>query len=326
MSQSISINKTFNREAMRRILSVLTALVMICSGVAYGQRHNGAGREGVRAERRADDRNNRGNNSNATRPGRSTRPGRQDGNSGSNRPGRPNQPSRPDQTKRPNRPGNNRPSNSGKPSRPGYGHQIPPRNNRPAAPHRPEYQHGYRPGHGPFYRPNGGYHRPAMRPGRPVMRPWMRPMRPVSWHPRVWLPPVRPLFGLSFGLRFSTSVNLLLHAGYAVDSYDTQNVWLNNVNEFGLLWPEALISYGSGGGVALTQLMYSTMMNDMRRYNYVYNMFSSQYGDPYMSSPGGGVVQATWFSRDGGYVQLEYGQRNTYGNGTRFFTTVTVGN
>lgn len=285
---------------MRRIVTVLTSLLLITSPMAFAQRHDSQGKHGVRSERRDNNGRHNDKKNNNGRPGRKdATPVRGNGNRHDNGKGHsaPSAPKRPQQPSRPQRP------------------QQPSRPQRPPVPVRPVYP-GFRPGH------SG---RPVMRPGRPVRPRPVRPVRPSGWRPKVWVPVVRPFFGLSFGLHLSNSITLLAQGGYKVDSYDSRNVWLSDVNELGMLWPKALVSYGTGGGVVRTELMYSTLLGDMSRYNAIYNHFYGQYGMPYFVN-NGGMLNATWFSRDGGYIQLEYGQREDYGGGMRFFTTLTYGN
>ncbi len=180
------------------------------------------------------------------------------------------------------------------------------RPNRPVAPSRP-------------------VSRPPMRPSRPVVRPWHRPVAPHAWRPTRRVPFVRALFGLSFGMVVNQSLQQLRTAGYSIDGYDDKLLYLNNIREFGYLWPEGVVSYVDGY-VARTQLFYSTPGYNRSRYNSIYSQLSRQYGVPLRSVLPGNGMQATWFASDGSYIQLEFSAMNTYGSGSRYFTTLTFGN
>ncbi|MDE6048195.1 MAG: hypothetical protein K2G09_00685, partial [Paramuribaculum sp.] len=167
--------------------------------------------------------------------------------------------------------------------------------------------------------------RPAYRPGRPVYKPWVRPIRPASWRPVGVLPVIRPLFGLNFGMGLNASIDLLNNNGYSVYEYGNETVYLNNVTELNLLWQEGILSYDNGG-LARTQLYYSTPRYDTTRYNQVYSILSAQYGLPVKTNLPGGGIQATWFGNNGGYIQLDLRGMQTYGGSNQFFTTLTFGN
>ena len=167
--------------------------------------------------------------------------------------------------------------------------------------------------------------RPPMRPSRPVVRPWHRPVAPPAWRPTRRVPFVRALFGLSFGMVVNQSLQQLRTAGYSIDGYDDNLLYLNNIREFGYLWPEGVVSYVDGY-VARTQLFYSTPGYNRSRYNSIYSQLSRQYGVPLRSVLPGNGMQATWFASDGSYIQLEFSAMNTYGSGSRYFTTLTFGN
>ena len=229
---------------------------------------------------------------------------------------------RPDNDK--HRPGNdkhhnnwNRPGNDK--HRPGYGPINRPGNNHFRPNHRP----------GPNYRP-GRHPRPVVvapprRPGRPVMRPYYRPVPPPAWRPGPRFPIIRTILGISLGTAINVSLDYLYGNGYAVDGHNNEMVYLRNVPQLNLYWPDATLFYGPNGGLIGSQFMYSTTAYDMARYNAAYNMLCNQYGPPAMlERPNGGYL-ATWFGNNS-YVRLEFQSMASVGGPLRFFTTLSFGN
>ena len=317
------------KELMRNLAICLLA-AMIATPSVFAQRHDRGSGERNRTERRVDN----GNRQNGRRESGARHNGSGDRNKKENAVNRPGR--RPDNTARPPQQGN-RPGNNVRPDRPGNGHRPPQQGNRPGnnvrpdrpgSGHRPP-QHGVRPvPPAPPARPRPPrppvMHRP-MRPGRPIMRPWVRPVRPASWRGRVNLFYGIPMFGLRFGMSVTPSIDLLYSNGYAVDGYDTNTVYLRNVNEFGYMWPDATLYYGPSG-LARTQLLYPTAVYDLSRYNAVYSGLYNAYGAPVSVRLPGGGMRATWWGEGNSYIQLEYNTMDTYGNSVGFFTTLTFGN
>lgn len=262
-----------------------------------GNRHSGnsAGRDKNKEEKKAKD---------YSRPGRRSNSGK----APAKHPSAPVAPSKP-QAPHPGHNSNHHNGNNHNGNHHNGGYKKPShqhRPNRPVAPSRP-------------------VSRPPMRPSRPVVRPWHRPVAPHAWRPTRRVPFVRALFGLSFGMVVNQSLQQLRTAGYSIDGYDDNLLYLNNIREFGYLWPEGVVSYVDGY-VARTQLFYSTPGYNRSRYNSIYSQLSRQYGVPLRSVLPGNGMQATWFASDGSYIQLEFSAMNTYGSGSRYFTTLTFGN
>lgn len=242
--------------------------------------------------------NSNKNNYNKEKPNRPYNNGNHNGNNNSyNRPGR--QPQAHPQPMRPSAP-------AARPVGP-VGQIRPGKPVRPVAPVRP-------------VRPI-----PPTRPGRPVYQPWIRPVRPATWRPLRPIAAIAPLFGLNFGMGLNVSINLLGNRGYSVHEYGDGTLYINNVTELNMLWPEGILFYDNGG-LARTQLYYSTPDYDINRYNQVYSILSSQYGYPVRTALPGGGVQATWFGNNGSYVQLDFSSRQTVGGHSGYFTTLTYGN
>ena len=290
-------------DLMRNRIGIMAlSLIVLFSSAPdmYAQRHDSSREQ--RSERKVNGNRHSGNsagrdkNKEEKKAKDYSRPGRRpnSGKAPAKHPSVPTVPSAPGHN------GNNH--NGGGYKKPSHQH----RPNRPVAPSRP-------------------VSRPPMRPSRPVVRPWHRPVAPPAWRPTRRVPFVRALFGLSFGMVVNQSLQQLRTAGYSIDGYDDNLLYLNNIREFGYLWPEGVVSYVDGY-VARTQLFYSTPGYNRSRYNSIYSQLSRQYGVPLRSVLPGNGMQATWFASDGSYIQLEFSAMNTYGSGSRYFTTLTFGN
>ena len=300
---------------------------------------------GNRNERSHSTQNSRPNNSgrpsnSSGRPGNNNnghRPGNNGGNNG-HRPGN-NNPGRPGNNNNGHRPGNNGGSNG---HRPGNNNPGRPGNNNNG--HRPG-NNGHnpgRPGHGGYnpgrpHRPGGDYrpnrpnrpHRPTVivpphRPHRPPMRPWSRPVPPPSWRPRPAAPVIASILGITFGTAINMSLDYLINRGYTIDGYGNDAVYLRDVNEMSYYWPDATLYYGAGG-LARSEFLYSTSYPDPMRYNSLYTMFNRTYGPPINIVRTGGVLSATWFAPNRGYVTIDYRSQYSLGGDLRYFTTLTFG-
>lgn len=294
---------------MKRLLnlsaSCLSALALIFAAPDASARRPGAtGPETTRP-------------SNGIRPG-ATRPGNSHNSGGSHRPGNSTKPDN-----------NHRPNNNFKPDN---GHRPPqvtpgtrPGNNHTGNGH---YQGGNRPGSQRPIQPGWGNIGPSFsyptppppRPYRPVMRPIPRPVRPAGWVVRPGIPAINGFLGLSFGAGLSVSLNLLNTNGYAVDGYADNTVYLRNVTELSMLWPDAALYYTPAGNLEASSFYYSTPYNDMSRYNSVYSRLTSIYGIPVNT----GATGATWFGSTG-YISLSYSASNTATGGLRYYTTLSYG-
>ncbi len=300
---------------------------------------------GNRNERSHSTQNSRPNNSgrpsnSSGRPGNNNnghRPGNNGGNNG-HRPGN-NNPGRPGNNNNGHRPGNNGGSNG---HRPGNNNPGRPGNNNNG--HRPG-NNGHnpgRPGHGGYnpgrpHRPGGDYrphrpnrpHRPTVivpphRPHRPPMRPWSRPVPPPSWRPRPAAPVIASILGITFGTAINMSLDYLINRGYTIDGYGNDAVYLRDVNEMSYYWPDATLYYGAGG-LARSEFLYSTSYPDPMRYNSLYTRFNRTYGPPINIVRTGGVLSATWFAPNRGYVTIYYRSQYSLGGDLRYFTTLTFG-
>lgn len=260
--------------------------------------HNSGRPDGNRPGNNGNNGNHNGNHRPGSNPGHN--PGRPDGN----RPGNNG-----------NHNGNNRPGHN--PGRPGhdFGHG----GNRPG--HNPGRPGDHRPGYG---RP-GGPHHFAPPPHRPhYARPWAPPRPPRGWRPGRVYPTFSTVLGITFGSAFDISLAYLLNNGYNVYSYGNNIVYLNNVNQLNLLWPDASLYYGSRG-LDRGEFIYSTSYYDTVRYNEAYARLVAAYGAPVSTSYPSNGMQTCWFGNDGRFVTLQF--LPTYGADgiMRYYTTLSFG-
>lgn len=166
---------------------------------------------------------------------------------------------------------------------------------------------------------------PPHRPARPPMRPYHRPVPPPSWRPAHHGPSFAGILGLTFGTAIGLSLDYLTGNGYAVDGYDQNIVYLRNVNQLDLLWPDATLYYGPNG-LTGSQFIYSTAAYDPYRYNLIYRRLVDLYGAPVSTFRPSGGFGATWFGPSSAYIQLEFKPMVANSGVTRFYTTLQFGN
>ena len=165
--------------------------------------------------------------------------------------------------------------------------------------------------------------RPPYRPWRPT--PWVvhRPVVPAGW---VWYSPAPRIYrvlGIQFGTVFSVSINHLFTYGYNIDGYYDNVIYLRDVPMLNYSWPNVMLNYAPGGGLASAMFSNSFAFRDLAMYNRLYNTLCGTYGSPVdaRTTPYEGTV--SWWGGEGqGYVTLTY---YTDQNG-RFYTNLTIGN
>ena len=165
--------------------------------------------------------------------------------------------------------------------------------------------------------------RPTYRPWRPT--PWVvhRPVVPAGW---VWYssaPRIYRVLGIQFGTVFSVSINHLFTYGYNIDGYYDNVIYLRDVPMLNYSWPNVMLNYAPGGGLASAMFSNSFAFRDLAMYNRLYNTLCGTYGSPVdaRTTPYEGTV--SWWGGEGqGYVTLTY---YTDQNG-RFYTNLTIGN
>ena len=203
--------------------------------------------------------------------------------------------------------------------RPGYHH---PQHNNPRG-----YDNQFNRRYHDYYRHNSWSWshpcRPPYRPWRPT--PWVvhRPVVPAGW---VWYssaPRIYRVLGIQFGTVFSVSINHLFTYGYNIDGYYDNVIYLRDVPMLNYSWPNVMLNYAPGGGLASAMFSNSFAFRDLAMYNRLYNTLCGTYGSPVdaRTTPYEGTV--SWWGGEGqGYVTLTY---YTDQNG-RFYTNLTIGN
>lgn len=273
--------------------------------------------------------NHGGNNNNGNyRPGNNgggNHSGNHGGNNGGYRPG-----------------GNHNDHNGG--YRPGGNHNNHNGGYRPGGNHN-DHNGGYRPGgnHGGYKPGPGNYHPGVNRPhdhhGMIVHRPhsWVtpvappirhfrphhhhiiRPVIPVGWHPWHKAPVIRGILGLTFGTAYYTSLDYLFDRGYEIDGYYDGIVYLRNIVEMRVTWPDVMLNYGTNNAFNSAEFHYSTSFDDLGRFNYVHRELCRLYGSPMSYNESRSGIQAVWYGGNSiGYVTLEY----SYMAG-RYYTTLS---
>lgn len=239
-----------------------------------------------------------------TRPGNVRPGGNIPGNvrPGTSKPGIGTRPgsSRPDNM----RPGTGRPGNSM--PRPGGWNPVTP-------PHHNWTRPGYRPP-----RPNGGYWGPpAPYPYRIGF--WVPPVPPRYTYAYVGAPSLGTILGLTFGSFIDMGINSLYNAGYNVAGYSDNVIYLTNVTQLGMLWPEVAMNY-TNGLLTNSQFCYYSAVPGQGRFNTAYTHLCSIYGAPVANT--GNTV--TWWAGDNtGYITLHYSYSNSLSGLPGYYTTLT---
>ena len=228
--------------------------------------------------------------------------------------------------------------------RPGGNHNDHNGGYRPGGNHG-DHNGGYRPGgnHGGYKPGPGNYHPGVNRPhdhhGMIVHRPhsWVtpvappirhfrphhhhiiRPVIPVGWHPWHKAPVIRGILGLTFGTAYYASLDYLFDRGYEIDGYYDGIVYLRNIVEMRVTWPDVMLNYGTNNAFNSAEFHYSTSFDDLGRFNYVHRELCRLYGSPMSYNESRSGIQAVWYGGNSiGYVTLEY----SYMAG-RYYTTLS---
>ena len=232
------------------------------------------------------------------------------------------------------RPGGNHGGNNNGGYRPGGNNHG---GNHNGGGYRPGGNHnGYKPGPGNFHpgvnRPHDHHgmivHRPhswvtpvapPIRHFRPHHHHIIRPVIPVGYHPWHRAPVIRGILGLTFGTAYYASLDYLYDRGYEIDGYYDGIVYLRNVIEMRVTWPDVMLNYGSLNALNSAEFHYSTSFDDLGRFNFVHRELCNRYGSPMSYDESRSGIQAVWYGGNAtGYVTLEY----FYQNG-RYYTTLS---
>ncbi|MDE6084789.1 MAG: hypothetical protein K2G40_00095, partial [Muribaculaceae bacterium] len=133
------------------------------------------------------------------------------------------------------------------------------------------------------------------------------------------------ILGMVIGTAFNASLNYLYNNGYNVAGCAADAIYLNNVNQMNMMWPDAVLRYANGV-LASSQYIYSTDWNNPNRYWSLYNAFNSQYGNPASVYNQGGTMTASWFGPGGRFVTINYQPGSNSFGVPCFYTTLTFGN
>lgn len=233
------------------------------------------------------------------------------------RPGNSGRPQRPGNNGQPQRPGNN---NHNQPQRPGSNHNQPQRPGNNHQPQRPDYGH-----HNPPRPPHNVHYGVPNRPMLPPPRPWVRPVPPPRYTPFRG-PSLSTILGVALGSTINYALNQLVYNGYNVTGYGDNAIYLTNVNQLNMIWPNATMHYVNGMLTA-SDFVYSTPYYDLNRYNVVLNMLNGAYGVPVSTSPyGNGGMVTSWWGANGQYITLSYAPMMASNGSLRYYTTLSFGN
>ena len=160
---------------------------------------------------------------------------------------------------------------------------------------------------------------PPIRHFRPHHHHIIRPVIPVGWRPWHKAPVIRGILGLTFGTAYYASLDYLFDRGYEIDGYYDGIVYLRNIVEMRVTWPDVMLNYGTNNAFNSAEFHYSTSFDDLGRFNYVHRELCRLYGSPMSYNESRSGIQAVWYGGNSiGYVTLEY----SYMAG-RYYTTLS---
>ncbi len=319
---------------VKKIVVALLCGALVCPMVEARGRNNGGNQQQQPQRTQQQSPSRSGNNARPGNSGNNTRPG----NSGQNNSGRPGNSGWGNNTPSQVRPGNNgnqRPGNqpgmNNGNQRPGNHPGMNNGNQRPGNHPGNNWNFGapgMRPGPGPAGPAFGGV--PQGRPARPLLpppAPYRRPVRPAGWVYSGGGPIINTILGVAIGTAIGATISNLINSGYNVTGYGDDAIYVADAMQLNLLWPNATLYYGAGGGLVGSEFFYSTPYYDMNRYNLAYNRLYNAYGAPISRiALAGGGVQTTWWGPGGNYVQLQFNSGVASNGSTRFYTTLSFGN
>jgi hypothetical protein len=168
---------------------------------------------------------------------------------------------------------------------------------------------------------------PAVRQHLPSPRAYRRPTVPPATYRyyEAW-PTFRSILGVALGTTINMTLNALLNNGYTVSSYGTNTVFLTDVPMLNLLWPDATLYYGTGGGLIGSEFVYYTPTYNVNRYNTTYASLIRTYGQPYEVVQLDNGMRATWWGPSNQYIQLTFAGDYALNGGMNYYTTLSFGN
>lgn len=126
---------------------------------------------------------------------------------------------------------------------------------------------------------------------------------------------------MRFGTTLALTIDALLNTGYNVVANYNNMVYLRNVPMLGISWPEATLSYTSGGRLAGSEFITYSNWADPALYNRLYGQLCASYGRPYSATG----TTAAWWGPDGQYIRLSFGSGLASDGLNRYYTTLNFG-
>lgn len=161
---------------------------------------------------------------------------------------------------------------------------------------------------------------PPARTSRPADFIITRPNTHKGYKPLASAPRITGILGLVFGSSYYNSLDYFYNRGYQIDGYYGNKVYLRNVNEMSLFWPDAIFNYSSRGYLESAEFHYSTTYYDYSRFKRLYTSLCNTYGVPvsHKNKGKGKKIETIWYGSDyRGYITLTYRYK-----GGRYYTTL----
>lgn len=161
---------------------------------------------------------------------------------------------------------------------------------------------------------------PPARTSRPADFIITRPTTHKGYKPLASAPRITGILGLVFGSSYYNSLDYFYNRGYQIDGYYGDKVYLRNVSEMGLFWPDAIFNYSKRGYLESAAFHYSTTYYDYSRFSRLYTSLCSTYGVPvsHKNKGKGKKIETIWYGSDyRGYITLTYRYK-----GGRYYTTL----
>lgn len=181
----------------------------------------------------------------------------------------------------------------------------------------------YRPAHS-VPPPGAGSHN--ARPPRQYR--WERPVPPPPPrynYVRVGVPSINAVLGLTFGSLIDYGITSLLQCGYQVIGTWDNIVYLNNVTQFGITWPEASMYYDTRG-LTGARFQYSSYSATNYYYRSAYSQLCAIYGSPVSATNAGNIITSTWWGGSNtGYITLQYGPGVNEAGARMYYTDLIYG-
>ena len=161
---------------------------------------------------------------------------------------------------------------------------------------------------------------PPARTSRPADFIITRPNTHKGYKPLASAPRITGILGLVFGSSYYNSLDYFYNRGYQIDGYYGNKVYLRNVNEMSLFWPDAIFNYSSRGYLESAEFHYSTTYYDYSRFKRLYTSLCNTYGVPvsHKNKGKGKKIETIWYGSDyRSYITLTYRYK-----GGRYYTTL----